>query len=66
MAVTQQQLMAYKRGYYDRGLEIERLNALVIELEATVTGLEALIPKQEAPVEEVIVEVKKTTKKVTK
>jgi len=59
MAITQQQLMAYKRGYYDRGLEIERLNALVIELEA-------LIPKQEAPVEEVIVEVKKTTKKVTK
>lgn len=38
--MSTQQLIAYKRGYYDRGLEIERLNAEVANLKATVKKLE--------------------------
>lgn len=42
--VNQGQLIAYKRGYYDRGVEIDSLKAKIAELEATIKKLEKANP----------------------
>lgn len=65
--MSQQQLVAYKRCYYERGLEIERLEAKVALLEAEKAELlkcneelEALVKPEEEPKKE---PVKKGAKK---
>lgn len=41
-----QQLIAYKRGYFDRGLEIERLTKELAEKDALIKKLEKQVPKK--------------------
>lgn len=45
-SVNQQQLIAYKRGYYDRGVEIEKLTKELADKDALIKKLEKQIPKK--------------------